>query len=193
MIGRDAPGDRRQAGKPPRKATRQSLENAALHYLERFAASADALRRVLMRRVERSAQAHDTDRAEGAAMVDAILERFRQSGLLNDAVYAEGRTATLHRRGASARGIRRQLAAKGVDRDTVEAAIARLAEEAPDPDFAAAIAYARRRRLGPWRGGDRATRRDRDLAALARQGFSYDVARRVIDAPSPEALENVED
>ena len=105
MIGRDAPGDRRQAGKPPRKATRQSLENAALHYLERFAASADALRRVLMRRVERSAQAHDTDRAEGAAMVDAILERFRQSGLLNDAVYAEGRTATLHRRGASARGV----------------------------------------------------------------------------------------
>lgn len=184
-----APGDAGPPRRPVRKATRQSLENAALHYLERFAASADSLRRVLMRRVERSARAHDTDREEGAAAVSAILERFREAGLLDDAAYAEGRIATLHRRGLSARGIRRQLAAKGVDRDTVEAALSGLAAEMPDPDLAAAIAYARRRRLGPWRGADRASRRDRDLAALARQGFAYDIALRVIDAADPDALQ----
>ena len=31
--------------------------------------------------------------------------------------------------------------------------------------------------------------RDRDLAALGRQGFGYDVARKVVDAEDPEALE----
>ncbi|MEK9755042.1 MAG: hypothetical protein VW338_17755, partial [Rhodospirillaceae bacterium] len=44
--------------------------------------------------------------------------------------------------------------------------------------------------LGPFRAGaERPARRDKDLAALARAGFGYDVARRVVDAASPEALE----
>ncbi|MHA1114431.1 MAG: regulatory protein RecX, partial [Alphaproteobacteria bacterium] len=57
-------------------------------------------------------------------------------------------------------------------------------------DLAAAIAYARRRRLGPWRvAAARAERRERDLAALARAGFNYDLARRVVDAPDTAAAE----
>src|SRR3546814_7265925 len=47
-----------------------------------------------------------------------------------------------------------------------------LDELAAEPELAAAIAYARRRRLGPFRTPDaRADRRDKDLAALARAGF----------------------
>ena len=58
-----------------------------------------------------------------------------------------------------------------------------------DPELAAALTYARRRRIGPYRpAGDRAAARARDLAALSRQGFDYDVARRVIDADDPEDL-----
>ena len=50
------------------------------------------------------------------------------------------------------------------------------------PALAAARRTARRRRLGPWRGEDqRAARREKDLAALARAGFSYSVAKTVID------------
>ena len=58
----------------PRQATAAYLENAALHYLERFASSSANLRRVLMRKVARSARAHGTDPAEGAGLVDAGLE-----------------------------------------------------------------------------------------------------------------------
>jgi regulatory protein len=65
-----------------------------------------------------------------------------------------------------------------------------LRDETPEPDLAAAIAYARRRRLGPWRqGDDREEHRERDLAALARQGFGYDTARRVIEAENVASLE----
>ena len=46
----------------PRKATPKRLERVALHYLERYSSSSENLRRVLMRRVERSARAHGTDR-----------------------------------------------------------------------------------------------------------------------------------
>ena len=176
--------------RPPKKATARHLENVALWYLQRFAASADSLRRVLMRRVEKSARAHDTDREEGAVFVENIIERFRASSLLDDRVYAEGRTLSLHRRGISTRGIRARLAAKGVGAADIDAALAMLRNEKNNPDLSAAIAYVRRRRIGPYRTlVDREERRERDLAALARQGFGYDIARRVIDADDPEDLE----
>lgn len=166
----------------------QTLEKAALRYLERFACPAEALRRVLMRRVETSARIHGTDREQGAGWVEALIARYRQSGVLNDGLYAEGRAASLHRRGVSTRAIRERLAAKGVDRDAVEGAMAALDSEVDgDADEAAARALARRRRLGPHRPPDaRAAFRDKDMAALARAGFGYETARRVIDGEVEE-------
>ena len=65
-------------------------------------------------------------------------------------------------------------------------------EEGGDAELAAAIAFARRRRLGPWRLPEqRPDRRLRDLAALGRQGFSGTLARKVIDAEDIEALERL--
>ncbi len=49
----------------------------------------------------------------------------------------------------------------------------------------AAARYARRR-LGSFRAApEREEHRQRDLAALARAGFGYSVARRIIGAESP--------
>ena len=181
-------GTRRQA-RPPRRVTPEYLENSALYYLQRFATSSANLRRVLMRKVERSSAAHGTDREEGARWVDALIERYRRSGLLNDEAYAEAKAASLHRRGTSTRAIRGKLASKGVGQEQADAAIASVdAEVEGDLDLAAALAYARRRRIGPYRSRERAERRDRDLAALGRAGFSYDIARRVVDADDPETL-----
>ncbi len=186
----ESPGAGKPGRRPPKKATAKHLENVALWYLQRFAASAASLRLVLMRRVDKSVRAHDTDRAEGTALVDDIVARFRASGLLDDRVYAEGRARSLHRRGVSVRGIRARLRAKGVGAEDIEAALAVLREHAAEPDLTAAIAYASRRRIGPYRrGGDREAMRERDLAALARQGFTYDTARRVIGADDVTALE----
>lgn len=177
--------------RPPKRVTPQYLENAALHYLERFASSAANLRRVLMRKVERSAQAHGTDREEGAGWVDALVERYRRSGLLDDAGYARMKAESLHRRGASTRAIREKLAAKGVGRDHVDQALDRVEEDVEgDLDLTAALALARRRRLGPYRLPEaRAAHREKDLAALGRAGFAYDIARRVVDAADPDSVE----
>lgn len=186
-------GRHRAAGarRAPRRATPDYLERSALHYLERFATSSANLRRILMSKVERSAQAHGTGREEGAGWVEALIERFRRSGLLDDRLYAEAKAASLHRRGTSTRRIREKLATKGVGRDEAEAALAAVEEDAEgDPDLVAASAYARRRRIGPYRREGREEHRDRDLAALARAGFSYEVARRVVEARDATALED---
>ncbi|MGQ9366572.1 regulatory protein RecX [Azospirillum sp. ST 5-10] len=175
----------------PRRVTPQYLENAALHYLERFASSAANLRRVLMRKVDLSVRAHGTDRAEAAGWVDALVARYVASGLLDDGAYAEMRAGSLHRRGASTRAIREKLAAKGVAAERVDAALERLdADTEGSLDLAAALALARRRRLGPFRPPDaRAGHRDKDLAALGRAGFDYATARRVVDAEDPDDLD----
>lgn len=178
------------ARRAPRRVTPDYLERSALHYLERFATSSANLRRVLMGKVERSARAHGTDREEAAGWVEALIGRFLRSGLLDDRLYAEAKAASLYRRGTSTRRIREKLAARGIGRDEAEVALAAVdAEAGGDPDLAAATAYARRRRIGPYRREGREENRDRDMAALARSGFSYEVARRVVDAPDAAALE----
>ncbi len=173
----------------PRKTTPKTLESAALAYLQRYSTSAGNLRAVLMRRVHRAAYAHDVDPAPGALLVDALITRYQQAGLLDDAAYAEGRVTSLHRRGISRRGIQARLAAKGVSAEDIESALDRLNGEFEDAEFDAARNYARRRRLGPWRAEKRAERRERDLAALARQGYGYALACRIIDAADVMALE----
>ena len=170
----------------PRRLSNSSVEAAALHYLERFAASAEALRRVLLRRVEHAARLRGEDAAEGRAMVDALIARYLASGLLDDRRYAEAKGRSILRQGGSIRAIRCRLAAKGVAPETIEAALGDLRDEQAgsidELDLAAAVALARRRRLGPYRPADqRVSARDRDLAALGRAGFSWEIARRVID------------
>ncbi|UEM02671.1 RecX family transcriptional regulator [Skermanella rosea] len=183
--GSTPPGRRQQ--KP---VTAQYLENAALYYLQRFASSSANLRRVLMGKVERSARAHGTDRSEGAALVEALIERYQRSGLLDDKAYAEMKASSLHRRGTSTRAIREKLSLKGVGGDEIAAALESVDEETPgDTELAAAVALARRRRLGPFRRTGREEHREKDMAALGRAGFGYQIARKVVDAEDPDAIQ----
>lgn len=178
-----------RARRKPRKITPDSLGRIALHYLERYATSSENLRRVLIRRIRRSAEAHGTDPDEQMPHVDALITRYQQSGLLDDQAYARMRAESLHRRGSSGRMIRMKLAAKGVESDAIDSALESLNDMVANADLSGACNYARRRRIGPWRLRDRSDYRDRDLASLARQGFGYDIARKVIDAEDTETLE----
>lgn len=174
----------------PKPATQKRLRNAALYYIDRYATSAEHLKSVLMRRVSRSARLHNTDPREGQAWVDEIVEDLVNRKLVDDAAFAETRAVSLHRGGASRRKIAMALRAKGVGTDDIDAALRALEDSHADAEFTAACNYARRRRFGPWRdAGARAERRDRDLAAMARAGFGFQMAERVIDAPDIDALE----
>lgn len=177
----------RRAGRP---VTVEGLEAQALHYLARFASSAASLRRVLRQKVERSARDHGTDRDAGLAAVERLIERFAETGIVDDARFAEGRAQSLFRRGTSRRATAAKLSEKGIGQDQIATALDSLDELSAEPELAAAAAYARRRRLGPFRPPDsRAAHRDKDMAALARAGFTSDMARRVLDAPDAAALE----
>src|ERR1041384_2992017 len=71
------------------------LEEWALSYLGRYASTAENLRQVLRRRVRRRLPAEGSGDREGAAavepLIEALVKRCRETGLVNDAAYAAGR------------------------------------------------------------------------------------------------------
>lgn len=145
-----------------------------------------------MRRVQKSHYYHGTSIEEAQGWIEQVLDQLEAAKLINDALYAEGRAGALHRRGNSLRVIRMKLQEKGVSTDDINHALTTLEEETQSEDLErdAAIALARRRRLGPWRDPvKRDGLKDKDLAALARAGFSYDLAREIIEAETSEDLE----
>lgn len=185
MNDQEEPKRRRK----PKPATPERLRKAALSYIDRYATSAANLRDVLRRRVRRSARLHGTDPEEGEAWIEAIVADFLARRLVDDRLFAETRAVSLHRSGASRRKIEMSLKTKGVGPTDIAAAIESLQRSDPDAEFTAACRHAQRRRLGPWRHEGRAERRDRDLAAMARAGFGFQMASRVIDAADIDALE----
>jgi regulatory protein len=163
------------------------LDRWGLAYLGRFASSAENLRRVLLRRARRRSPANPERAHQVTALVDALVERYQRSGLLDDTAYAAARVRSLHRRGESATKIRARLAAKGVEKSVAAEAMLGLRAETADPDLAAACAFARRRRLGPYRRG--AADAARELGAFARAGFARRVAERVLACADVDAVE----
>jgi regulatory protein len=176
----------RKQPRPPTRMTETALNNAALFYLSRFASSSGNLRRVLLRKVARSAAHYGYDPAPMKPVVDALVAKYTASGAVNDALYAESQTRSLRRRGGSARIIVQKLSAKGVPADIVAETASSLREEGGDA--AAAMRLAKRRRLGPFRTANRAENRQKDMAALGRAGFEYQVASTIVDAEDVETL-----
>ena len=180
--------------RPARPITAMYLQNAATLYLERYPTTAEGLRRVLSRRVRRAEmrEAPVMDNVQQA--IEAIVARFVDAGVIDDRAFAQTKARALHRRGSSTKLTRHRLQMAGVEAATLDSAMAALDLELDtDPrrrEWRAAVALARRRRLGPYRPDkERKDRRNRDLAAMARGGFDYDVARKVIDAASVDALD----
>jgi regulatory protein len=103
---------------------------------------------------------------------------------VDDAAFAESRARRLLRTGRSRRATLAHLREKGVDATTAAAAL----PEGEAVEIAAALAFCRRRRIGPFGPPDPPPEaRLKALGALARAGFGRDVAGRALRMASEEA------
>jgi regulatory protein len=187
---------RRPAGPPPPAPfpTESLLHEAALNHLARFAATEIGLRRVLERRIDRWARRSEsagepTDAiarraAEARRHAAAVARKLVSSGAVDDAAFAAARVRRLARGGRSRRAIAAHLAAKGVGRDTADAAL----PEGEDAELDSALALCRRRRAGPFAPEPSGPEdRRKALAALARAGFPRGVAQTALDMAPEDA------
>lgn len=180
------PSSRRQA-ESPGPLTRADLERAALRYLDRFETSAANLKTVLFRSARRRP---GTDVEEARRMIDELIARYESSGLVDDRRFASSLASGLRRRGASRRAVEQKLYARRVKASAIAAALEAMDRDAEGQDggatageVAAARAFVRRRRLGPHRAeADREAHRLKDFSAMARAGFSLEIARIALQA-----------
>lgn len=171
--------------------TVKRLENIAAAYVDRYASSAGRLRDVLLRRLRKARHADAPVVDDAEAVIDGIVAKYVTAGILDDKRFAERKADSLSRRGTSQRRIREKLAMARIGRDDVDHALTSLRDGSDgDSEFTAAVALARRRRLGPFADPSvRRERRDKHLAAMGRAGFALGLARRVIDAKDEDALQ----
>ncbi|MDD3181601.1 MAG: RecX family transcriptional regulator [Alphaproteobacteria bacterium] len=194
--------------KPRRKYRRPTLDylaNSALYYLSRYAASEASLRRVLDNKIRRAIMQDEVFAADHEAQaalrqaIDKIVETHIRTGVINDAAFAEMKVHSLRRAGRSARMITLKLSQKGLKPDVITKALL-PEDEGEDPQKAelrAAQSFAKRRALGPYRkrplseadvaDSQAQTKQTvKDVTTLARAGFSFDVAKKVLDVDFDE-------
>lgn len=183
---RKKPTRAERAGKPAEPPTEETLRQTLLRYLERYDASRAQLRTVLLKKLPK--ELPSAERASLERAIDELLERFATSRIIDDRRLSESLVRGQRARGSSTRKIEGKLRARGVDAETTSAALGESSARAED-ELEAAKTYARRRRLAERYDLGVPAERQKALAALARQGFSFEVARRALAVSSDSSEE----
>lgn len=156
------------------------LNDLALGYAARFATTRAKLARYLARKLKARGWA-----GSEPADVAALIDRLAALGYVDDAAFAAMKGRAMAARGLGSRRVAEALGAAGVAPDD--------RGDGPDAPQALeiAVAFARRKRLGPFARtvSDDQKLRQKALAAMLRAGHSLDVARRVLAAGSVAAAE----
>lgn len=168
-----------------RRVPRASLtyfRNAGKYYLEKFPASVQQFRRVMMRKAERSARAHpDIALEDCKGWIDTVVAEMIKAGLLNDAAYAMALATSLKKRGLPRGRIIQTLRLKGV-------APPEMDDEGDETDpLVQALRWCKRKKLPPFQARDLPP--EKAMARLGRAGFDFETARRALETARDEAEE----
>lgn len=160
--------------RPPRRPLppldQPALERAALRYVERYATTRAKLAAYLTRKLRERG-------SEGPVDVVGLADRMAELRYVDDRAFAEMRAAAMTRRGLGARRVHDALRHAGVGQEDAGA----VADTLDDAAEAAALAFARRRRIGPFALAPvERDRREKQVAAMVRAGHAPALARRIL-------------
>lgn len=117
------------------------------------------------------------DRGVPDEAAEAVLDRFTEVGLIDDAAFAQAWVSTRQAgRGLAKRALAQELHRMGIDKEVAGVALATLDPEAEEEAARALV----QRKLRSMRGQDAAVMTRRLLGMLARKGYPSDIAFRVV-------------
>lgn len=159
--------------KPPLDPAK--LDEIALRYVGRYATSRAKLCAYLSRKLRERGW-----NGAGEPDLDRIAERFARLGYVDDAAFAMSKSQALASRGYGKRRLVESLRAAGIGEE--DSAGAR--ELADREKVAAALRFAKRRRIGPFgAGGEDPRQREKAIAAMVRAGHDFALARKLAALP----------
>jgi regulatory protein len=173
-------GGRRKKKRPTGKLSYQALLHKAQGYVDRYGCASHSLREVLKRRVRKSREQPGFDAEQAADWIETVIRDLSAAGAIDDRRFARERARVLFERGFSTYRIRQKLSEKRIFGEVADEAIKFVTADSSNPDLEAGHAYAKRRRIGRYRIDDRDEMAQKDLAKIARAGFSYGIAKQVV-------------
>ena len=174
--------------------TQKRLMNIALYYLERYESSSENLRQVLRRRILRAEKKGVVMPVKAQEWIDSVIAEMQRLGYVDDKRFAFSITEKYRKAGKSQRYICQKLTQSGVSPEIQKEALGEKDGFSADAELEAALLLVKKKKLGFLRSEeDRSLFRKKDLAVLARAGFSYQTAVKALGEASPEEDENVWD
>ena len=153
--------------------------NVGLWYLDRFGGTRERVRQSLEKRVREAAQVHGPC-PDAAQWIEEVLDELEGLGYINDEAFATSCVIRGQRQGKSQGLIIQDLRRAGIAADLRAKVLSHAVDEQPDFELQAAQLYVRSRLIGPYRADPHAFHQ-KDMARLARRGFSYDIARKALE------------
>ena len=168
------------------EATIDDIRNFAYLYLEKYSPSKQQLKTYLFKKLINKRQ-KISSKKEIFNLIDSVISSLVDQKLVSDEYYSDSKSKAFLRKGYSLNKIRYSLIKKGIDEKYIKASISKIKEKETDPDFFSAIKLCKKRRIGPIREeNNRSLFYKKDIAILARSGFTYELSKKILDIPKVE-------
>lgn len=162
----------RRSKRPLEPLKASDLEWFALRYVERYATTRGKLSDYLRRKIRERGWGGDS-----SPDPEALAQRMADLGYIDDRAFAESKAGALGRRGLGARRVTQALHFAGIESEDAEA-VAPIIEE---NIASSAIAFARRKRIGPFARevADRPLQ-EKQAAAMLRAGHAPAIIWKIV-------------
>ena len=170
------------------EATVEEMRKFSFSYIEKYAPSKQQIKTYLLKKYLKSYELK-LNKQDIKDLIDIVVEDLEKSKFLNDKFYSESKAKNLIQRGSSINKIRNYLISKGIGDKYVKETIDKINHNNEDQDFFSAIKLCKKKRIGPSRIEDnRPLFYKKDISILARNGFNFEISKRVMDLDKNDYL-----
>lgn len=160
--------------------TEQRLYNITLFYLERFDASSLKVKQMLERRIQKEKLKGAMIPTNTLELIENVILRMQNLGYINDTRFAQNQIKKLSSNGKSKSFILNKLKQDGISSTLAQDLFFDFDKENESSDLTRAEKWLKKHKKGQFRSKDAALFYKKDLAALARAGFSYETAQKAL-------------
>ena len=168
--------------KTPKKITLDNLEKSAMKYLGKYFVSEYQLVSMLKRKIIKTCFFYKVKPEKNFEFIKLITTKFKRIGLIDDKKFSENKTLTYMERGYSRKKIAFNLKNKGISDENIQHGINSLEISYVNSELASALIYAKKKKILTFDKNEKDFNKiKKKLLQMVRAGFSYDIAKKIIN------------
>ena len=153
------------------------LKKNAISYLSKYDSTKKNLGQILRRKIIKMKKLEKKEKFDLHQLIPKILKELEDKNLINDKNFAENKIKNLFLQGKSEYYILNILLKKGVEKSLIKDTLINFENDNPNWKTESAELFAKRKKLGKF--GD-FKNKAKDLAKMARAGFSFDISSKTL-------------